>query len=220
MAKLISRILGEKTNPTEPAPVYHDLDTMDLKSQMRPASVTTTDAKHLSGAWKMDQVLQVFPSAQRTLLQKYHINRLGGRNSSGFQPTDTLAAVAMNHGVDVNEVLEDIRASQEMVKHLEITPRETAELLKEGRIKLLDVRAPQAYAIASIPGSMLVDQALAQEIVRSWPKDTPIVMICHHGMRSLDAADYLRAYGFANAKSLSGGIDAWSLEIDPSVPRY
>jgi rhodanese-related sulfurtransferase len=176
-----------------------------------------TDPKDLSGAWTMQQVTTAFPSAQRALFQKYHI---GGCSSCGFQPTDTLAAVAMNHGLDVNEVVEHIKRSQEMEKDLEITPRETAALLKEGTIKLLDVRQPHEYAIASVPGSVLVDQNLAQEILQTWPKDTPIVTICHHGMRSLDAAAYLRGHGFTNVKSMSGGIDAWSLQIDSSIPRY
>jgi rhodanese-related sulfurtransferase len=126
----------------------------------------------------------------------------------------------VKHGVEVNELVEHIKKTQEMMKDLEITVRETAELMKVGKIKVVDVRSPQAYAMANIPGSMLVDQALAQEIVQTWPKDTRIVLVCHHGMRSLDAADYLRTFGFTNVKSLSGGVDAWSLEIDPSVPRY
>ena len=183
-------------------------------------TAATTDRKALSGAWRMDQVLQEFPSAQRALSEKYHINRLGGSASSGYQPADTLATVAMNHGVNVIEVIEHIKKSQDEVKDLEITVWETAELMKDGKVTLLDVRAPQAFATASIPGSRLVDQALAREIVQSWPKDAPIVLVCHHGMRSLDAADYLRRFGFANAKSLAGGVDAWSIEIDPSVPRY
>ena len=107
-----------------------------------------------------------------------------------------------------------------MEKDLEITPRETAELLKQGKIKLLDVRTPEEYAIASVSGSVLVDQSLAQEIMQTWSKDTAIVTMCHHGMRSLDAAAYLRGHGFSNAKSMSGGIDAWALQIDSSVPRY
>ena len=107
-----------------------------------------------------------------------------------------------------------------MQKDMETTPRETAELLKQGKIKLLDVRTPEEYAIASVAGSLLVDQSVAQEIMQSWPKDTAIVTMCHHGMRSLDAAAYLRGHGFTNAKSMSGGIDAWALEIDSSVPRY
>lgn len=107
-----------------------------------------------------------------------------------------------------------------MEKDLEITPRETAELLKEGKIKLVDVRSAQEYAIASVPGSVLADQNLAQEILQTWPKDTPIVTMCHHGMRSLDAAAYLRGHGFTNTRSMTGGIDAWSLQIDDSIQRY
>jgi rhodanese-related sulfurtransferase len=103
---------------------------------------------------------------------------------------------------------------------LEITPRETATLFKSGKIKLLDVRTPEEFAIASVEGSVLVDQALAQEIVQTWPKETAIVTMCHHGMRSLDAAEFLRAKGFANTRSMTGGIDAWAREIDDSVPRY
>ena len=103
---------------------------------------------------------------------------------------------------------------------LEITPRETAELLKAGKIKLLDVRSPEEFAIASVEGSLLADQSVAQEIIQTWPKDTAIVTMCHHGMRSLDAASYLRGHGFANTKSMSGGIEAWALQIDSSIPRY
>jgi rhodanese-related sulfurtransferase len=216
MATLISRIFGKKT---QPAPV-HDSDELDvtaLKPLMQPKAVVSTDPKNLSGAWTMQQVTTVFPSAQRALFQKYHV---GGCSSCGFQPTDVLATVATNHGLDVNEVIEHIKGSQEMEKNLEITPTETAQLLKEGKIKLVDVRTPEEYAIASVGGSILINQNLAQEILETWPKDTAIVTICHRGMRSLDAAAYLRGHGFTNTRSMSGGIDAWSLQIDSSVPRY
>ena len=165
----------------------------------------------------MQQVTTVFPSAQRALFQKYHV---GGCSSCGFQPTDTLGTVAMNHGLDVNEVIEHIKRSQEMEKNIEITVRETAELLKQNKIKLLDVRTPEEYAIASVQGSLLVDQSVAQEIMQTWPKDTAIVTMCHHGIRSLDAAAYLRGHGFMNTKSMSGGIDAWADCIDSSIHRY
>jgi len=194
-----------------------DLDVTALKPLIEPAVVTSTDPKDLSGAWRMDQVTKVFPSAQRALFQKYHV---GGCSSCGFQPSDALATVAMNHGLDVNEVIEQIKRSEEMEKDLEIAPPAVKPLLEEGKIKLLDVRTPEEYAIASVPGSLLVDQTLAQEIMQTWPKETPIVTMCHHGVRSLDAAAYLRGHGFVNAKSMSGGIDAWALQIDPSTPRY
>ena len=216
MATLLSKIFGKKT-PTAPAPEVDELDVSALKPLMQPKAAVSTDPKDLSGAWTMQQVTSVFPAAQRALFQRYHV---GGCSSCGFQPTDLLATVAMNHGLDVNEVVEHIKRSQEMEKDLEITPRETAELLKGGKIKLVDVRTPEEFAIASVPGSVLVDQSLAQEIMQTWPKDTAIVTMCHHGMRSLDAAAYLRGHGFTNAKSMSGGIDAWSLQIDSSIPRY
>src|SRR5262249_49876623 len=203
---------------TPPAPTRDsdELDISALKPLVQPKAVST-DPEHLSGAWTMQQVTSVFPSAQRALFQKYHV---GGCSSCGFQPADTLATVASNHGLDVNEVVEHIKRSQEMEKDLEITPREAADLLKQGKIKLLDVRTPEEYAIASVAGSVLVDQSLAQEILQTWPKDTAIVTMCHHGMRSLDAAAYLRGHGFTNAKSMTGGIDAWALNIDSSTPRY
>src|SRR5207244_614070 len=159
MATLLSRIFGKKTQ-AEPILDNDELNISALKPLMEPKPVST-DPKDLSGVWTMQQVTTVFPSSQRALFQKYHV---GGCSSCGFQPTDTLATVAMNHGLDVSEVVEFIQRSQDMEKNMEIAPREVAELLKQGKIKLLDVRTPQEYAIASIPGSLLVDQTVAQEI--------------------------------------------------------
>jgi rhodanese-related sulfurtransferase len=216
MATLLSRIFGRKTAAT-PAPETDTLDISALKPLMEPEPVVSTDPKDLSGVWTMQQVTTVFPSAQRALFQKYHV---GGCSSCGFQPTDTLESVAMNHGLDVNEVVQHIKQAAEMEKDLEITPRETAELLKTGKIKLLDVRTPEEYGIARVEGSLLVDQSLAQEIMQTWPKETAIVTICHHGVRSLDAAAYLRGHGFSNTKSMMGGVDAWAVQVDPAIPRY
>lgn len=219
MATLLSRIFGKKAEPssTPDNSTMHGLDVSALKPLMTPAPPLSTDPKDLSPGWTMEQVTKIFPSSQRALFQTYHV---GGCSSCGFQPTDTLASVAMNHGIDVNEVIEHIKKSQDLEKDMEIAPREVAELLKQGKIKLLDVRTPQESTIASVPGSVLVDQTQAQEIMESWPKETSIVTMCHHGMRSLDAAAYLRGHGFTNTKSMAGGIDAWALQVDPSTPRY
>ena len=107
-----------------------------------------------------------------------------------------------------------------MEPNLEISPAEVSALMKEGAVTLIDVRTPQEYEIARIEGCRLVDQALAKEIVETWPKDTPIVTVCHHGVRSLDAAIYLRQQGLTQTRSMSGGIELWALTIDPSIPRY
>ena len=103
----------------------------------------------------------------------------------------------------------------------EISAKETAELLKsDPSVKLIDVRTPEEHAISHIDGAILVDGSEKVEEVLSWSKDTPIIAHCHHGMRSLDAASYLVRQGFTNVKNMTGGIDAWSVDVDPSVPRY
>ena len=73
--------------------------------------------------------------------------------------------------------------------------------------------------MARIPGATLIREELAQEMMQ-WPKDAPIVFYCHHGERSLDAAAYVAGHGFRDARSMTGGIEAWSLEVDSAVPRY
>jgi rhodanese-related sulfurtransferase len=101
----------------------------------------------------------------------------------------------------------------------EITVKETAELLKNGGIKLLDVRTPEEYSIAKIAGATLVSDDNAAEIL-AWPKETPIVVHCHHGGRSMNAAAFLQEKGFTNVRNMAGGIDAWSVDVDASIPRY
>lgn len=83
----------------------------------------------------------------------------------------------------------------------------------------LDVRTPEERTTASIAGTRLLDEATAAEI-EQLPKDTMLVFHCHHGGRSQAAAEHFRSRGFTNVHNLAGGIDAWSREVDPSVPRY
>lgn len=84
---------------------------------------------------------------------------------------------------------------------------------------VIDVRTETERSIARIDGSRLLDQA-CHDAVMAMPKDTAIVFQCHHGVRSQAAAEYFLSKGFSNLYNLVGGIDAWSLQIDPSVPRY
>ncbi len=166
----------------------------------------------------MEEVLQAFPGARRALFQRYHI---GGCSSCGFQPSETLEQVCNRHNVlDVEEVLDHIRKAEELDRKLQIQPKEVEALLKAGKIKLLDVRQDFEWEAARIEGAQLLSQEMVQEMMEKWPKDTALVFHCHHGMRSLDAAVYFLGHGFTNVRSMEGGIDAWSREVDSSVPRY
>jgi monothiol glutaredoxin len=93
-------------------------------------------------------------------------------------------------------------------------------LLESGTpFELVDVRTDEERALATIDGSRLLDQAYHDALLLR-DRDTPIVFQCHHGIRSQHAAEYFRRQGFRNLYNLQGGIDAWSLLVDSSVPRY
>ncbi len=85
--------------------------------------------------------------------------------------------------------------------------------------ELIDVRTPGERETASISGSILLDDA-GERALESLDKATPIVFQCHHGIRSRSAAEHYLKKGFKNLYNLTGGIDAWSQQIDPAVPRY
>ena len=89
-------------------------------------------------------------------------------------------------------------------------------------IRLLDVREPQELAICAMPGAQQVPM-LELFTLMTKPEAEPgdeIVVYCHTGIRSLEAAKFLRNQGFQNARSLTGGIDAWATEIEPQMARY
>lgn len=86
-------------------------------------------------------------------------------------------------------------------------------------LRIFDVREAHEIERAKIEGARQLDETAMQEIA-DLPKDTPLVFLCHFGQRSLQAAEHFRSQGFSEVYSLVGGIDAWSREIDPSVPRY
>ena len=104
----------------------------------------------------------------------------------------------------------------------QIHPRDVKRRLEAGEpIYLLDVRQPWEHDTAALPGSTLIPLAeLPGRLDEVEPPDEALVVVyCHHGIRSLSGAAILAQVGI-EAKSLSGGIDLWSLEIDPRVPRY
>jgi monothiol glutaredoxin len=90
---------------------------------------------------------------------------------------------------------------------------------RDPRLLLLDVRTTGERAVACIEGARHLTAELAQKL-EDLPRDTPLVFQCHHGIRSQAAARHFLALGFTNVSNLVGGIEAWSLEVDPTVPRY
>jgi len=167
----------------------------------------------------MRELLVQFPGAQRALFRKYHI---GGCSSCGFSPEETLTGVcARNENLNVDEVTEHIVTSREADRAMQIEPRELADRIASGEpVYLLDVRTREEFEAVKLPGSHLFTQELMQEILSDGSKTNLFVVYDHTGARSLDAAAYFQGHAFENVKSLRGGIDAWSAEVDSNLPRY
>lgn len=103
----------------------------------------------------------------------------------------------------------------------EITPQQLRDWLARGNGPLLvDVRQPWEFDIARIPGAELWPLAELSGRLAELPRGRPLVTVCHHGMRSLTAQALLQRAGFSRVQSLAGGVDAWAVEIDETMPRY
>jgi rhodanese-related sulfurtransferase len=106
---------------------------------------------------------------------------------------------------------------------LEMTPQEAKAKLDEGTSVLIDVREPEEFAVARVEGARLIPmQSIPAELQRleGLSDESDLMVMCHHGVRSLQVAVWLREHGIENCWSVTGGIDRWSLEVDTGVPRY
>jgi len=104
---------------------------------------------------------------------------------------------------------------------LEISVEEASRLLASAQPPLLlDVREPSEHALCRIAGSRLIPMNAIPGRLAELPADVPILVHCHHGGRSLKVTQFLRAKGYARVSNVKGGIEAWSLQVDPQVPRY
>lgn len=102
-----------------------------------------------------------------------------------------------------------------------INPTELKSRLDKGeKLVLLDVREQWEYDLAKLNGSMLIPLGTLPQSLNKLDRDSEIICICHHGMRSADATNFLLQQGFQKVKNLVGGIDAWSAQVDRTVQRY
>jgi rhodanese-related sulfurtransferase len=103
----------------------------------------------------------------------------------------------------------------------EISPADAALLLRENKVRFIDVREPWEFAASHIEGTIPMPMGdVPARAHQELDPDEHLVILCHHGQRSLNVTAWLRNQGFEQVQSLRGGIDAWSSEVDPSIPRY
>jgi len=121
-----------------------------------------------------------------------------------------------NHGID-----EGVEGFEEFAS--EISVHDTKSLLdSESEVVLVDCREPKEHSFAHIEGCVLIPMDEIADRVGELDdsREGRIVVYCHHGGRSLRVVNWLRNHGFSKAQNMTGGIDVWSQEIDPDLPRY
>lgn len=102
---------------------------------------------------------------------------------------------------------------------LETDVATAAQHMRAGAL-LLDVREPFEVEICAVAGSRHLPMRQIPENLADLPRDQPILVLCHHGGRSLRVTQFLRANGFGNVTNVAGGIDAWAEQVDPKLTRY
>lgn len=166
----------------------------------------------------MGEIMEALPGARRALFSRYH---LGGCQGCGFAPDETLAELAKRSGD---------HSSAEMLTHLlEAHQHDLAMLLSPSEAKaaldsaspplLLDTRTREEHDAVAIPGSDFMDQEYQQKLFAG-PPARAILLYDHAGKHVLDTCSWFQGHGLKNTLAIAGGINAWSLEIDASLPRY
>ena len=174
----------------------------------------------ISAETTMKQLQELMPGARRALFAKYHI---GGCQSCGFDDSETIGEVCKrNEDLPVDDVLKHLSSSAEHDQKIQINPSDLKKELDQENadIKLLDIRSREEFEAVKIPGSEIMTADLQQEALGKWDKETRTIIIDHTGDRSLDVAAFFIGHGLNRTLALAGGIDAYSKEVDPNIPRY
>lgn len=166
----------------------------------------------------MEAILARFPGARRALFSRYH---LGGCQSCGFSPAETLAGLAKRAGdLDPVEMLDHLRRADAHDRALLVSPARAREMLAaDDPPLLLDTRTREEHEAVAIPGSAFMDQDLQQRLFAGDP-GRAILLYDHTGGHVLDHASWFHGHGLKQTRAIEGGIDAWSREIDPTLKRY
>lgn len=165
----------------------------------------------------MDDLLTRLPGARRALFAAFHV---GGCQSCAYRDEDTLAEVCQQHGLQVEDAIHTLLESHQNDRQMLLDPPELKARLDAGEpLILVDARTREEHEAVHIEGSRLLSQDLQQELFATPPEST-IVLYDHSGREVLDHCAWFRGHDLPNTFGLTGGIDSWSKEIDPSLPRY
>jgi rhodanese-related sulfurtransferase len=178
------------------------------------ANLAAMQAAELTADSPMSLILETLPGARRAIFARYH---LGGCQSCAFSNEETLAELCARSEIPVDEVLEHLLTSHAHDSAMWIEPTAAKERISDFR--LIDLRTREEHEAVVIPGSEFFTQELQQQLFAGDAK-TPILLYDHSGKNVLDQVAWFRGHGLGETYALRGGIDAWSLEVDRTIPRY
>jgi rhodanese-related sulfurtransferase len=166
----------------------------------------------------MGVIMETLPGAQRALFARYH---LGGCQSCAFSNVETLAELCeRSENLPADEVLQHLLDSDEHDAGMLIEPVELKNRLAgDSPPRLVDLRTREEHEAVAISGSEMFSQDLQQAIFSGDPAQ-PVVLYDHTGRGVLDQVSWFRGHGLKETYGLRGGIDGWSREVDPTLPRY
>lgn len=162
----------------------------------------------------MGFILDTLPGAKRAIFARYH---LGGCQSCAFSNDETLAQLAARSEVSADEMLSHLLASHEHDSAMLMEPKEAQAQLSN--VRLVDLRTREEHEAVVIENSEFFTQELQQQLFAG-SSDAKIVLYDHSGRNVLDQVAWFRGHGLKETYGMRGGIDAWSREVDPSLPRY
>lgn len=166
----------------------------------------------------MKEVETRYPFARALLHSKFHV---GGCSSCGFEPHESIQQVAAKHGKDSEAMLECLNTGLEDLGRAEVSVDAAQILLKQKNVLVVDVRELWEFELCRLSNEVIhLSEKTMPLIFEKGAEAKSVLIYCHHGVRSLNAALYFRQNGLPNAVSLKGGIDRYSQIIDPSIIRY
>lgn len=170
-------------------------------------------------ATTMKEVETTFPFARAMLHAKFHV---GGCASCGFEPTESIAEVAQKHSKDGNAMLEALNEGIRDMFEAQIDVEAASTILKSSDdVLVIDVREAWEFEICRLSEkAVLLNEKTMPLVFEKGQSTKHVIVYCHHGVRSLNAALYMRQNGLPHAVSLKGGIDKFAQQIDPTIPRY
>jgi rhodanese-related sulfurtransferase len=162
------------------------------------------------------EIADLYPNFYDFIQRKYGLKILAEERN------ESLKTLVARHQLPPPQVVfMEVQMSNRSEGVKELPASEASKLIEEGtRFSILDVRENWELNMGSLPKSIPLTADLLDEILQNWEREKPLLLYCHFGIRSLDAASFLADRGFTNVCVLKGGIDSWASEVDPTLPRY